>query len=189
MLVEISAVEGNRLAVLTMSKLPVQRLQDSDFEDFEAIQTRRTFKNPNQKPVYAAETRVTKVNIQNAQNVVHRGVLNVSVDGSGQSKKTFIKPAKPATTSQERPTQNHLMDIKDRVGPDWKDMGRRLEFDDAVLEQWKLDNHPHPLDELIYQILRKWMQRENEKATRERLAKVFLKLNRGDLADILAEDD
>ncbi|KAI8759617.1 Receptor-interacting serine/threonine-protein kinase 1 [Biomphalaria glabrata] len=144
---------------------------------------------PNQPQVIASQTRMTKVNIQNAQNVVHRGVLNVTVDSSGRTKKTVVKPKQPITTSQERPSQNQLMDIKDRVGPDWKDMGRRLEFDDAVLEQMKLDNHPNNHDELIYQILRKWIQRENEKATREKLAKVFIKLERGDLADILATDD
>ncbi|CAL1532366.1 unnamed protein product [Lymnaea stagnalis] len=142
----------------------------------------------NPVPSFTAETRFTKVNIQNAQNVVNRGTLNVTVDKSGARKKKAVLNKKPVTESGSRPTQNQLMDIKDRVGADWKDMGRRLEFDDAVLEQIQLENHPLPLGETIYQILRKWLQRENERATRKRLAAVFMKLERGDLADLLADD-
>lgn len=89
------------------------------------------------------------------------------------------------TASLEQPSRDQIMDIKDRVGSDWKDLGRRLDFDDAVLDQMELDFKP--LSELIYQILNKWKQREHEKATRNKLAQVFMKMDRGDLADFLAD--
>ncbi|CAL1532367.1 unnamed protein product [Lymnaea stagnalis] len=126
-------------------------------------------------------------NIQAKHLVIGTGaVMNINCGLGNQTKKIKISPQKPLTKSQEQPSTDQLLDIKEKVGQDWKDLGRRLNFDDSVLEQMHEENQT--LDELIYQILRRWKQRENVNATRERLAQVFMKLDRGDLADILADD-
>ncbi|KAH9515695.1 hypothetical protein Btru_011757 [Bulinus truncatus] len=110
------------------------------------------------------------------------------VNGSTNTQKQLIKkPAtKPITNSKERPSRDQLLDIKDRVGNNWKDLGRRLIPDDAYLEQMKIDNEGD-IGELVYQILSKWIQREAENASKAKLAEIFLKLDRGDLADLLAD--
>ncbi|KAH9515702.1 Interferon-induced, double-stranded RNA-activated protein kinase [Bulinus truncatus] len=112
----------------------------------------------------------------------------MEVYGSTNTKKQLIKkPAtKPITNSKENPTKDQLLDIKNIVGNNWKDLGRRLSFNDAYLEQMKIDSG-RDIGELVYQILLKWIQREAKNASKAKLAEIFLKLDRGDLADLLAD--
>ena len=79
------------------------------------------------------------------------------------------------------------LEICQRVGPDWKRLGRLLAFDDSRLEQWKEENKDD-LTELNHCILTQWERDQDTEASREALAKIFDKnLKRGDLADILAD--
>lgn len=82
-------------------------------------------------------------------------------------------------------TNEDILDIKSKVGSSWRDLGIRLQFETAELEQMEL-NFKDDISELIYQLITKWQQKVAGLATKTALAKVFMEIHRGDLADILA---
>jgi hypothetical protein len=123
-------------------------------------------------------------NIQNAANVQVNGRMTVYMNDGCYTKRKF-KPTKPVSNSTATITTDQILDIKDRLGRDWKDLGRRLGFDDAELLHKRVEHRDDP-GELNYQILCGWRQRNADGATQANLAKIFVSMFRGDLADLLA---
>lgn len=77
-----------------------------------------------------------------------------------------------------------MLDIKDKLGRDWKDLARRCGFEESQIEQLH-EEYRHDLCELNYQVLLKWQQYKPDDATQKNLAKIFSTMCRGDLADLL----
>ncbi|BFZ19133.1 hypothetical protein BsWGS_22172 [Bradybaena similaris] len=125
--------------------------------------------------------------IHNAANVQFNGKMTVYMGSEGYKKKN-IKPKKPVTRSTAPVTMDQMLSIKDRLARDWKDLGRRFKFDDALLEQMQVE-HKDDMGELNYRILCRWKREYPDQATQGNLAKIFIAMCRGDLADLLTEED
>ncbi|CAG5115718.1 unnamed protein product [Candidula unifasciata] len=142
--------------------------------------------NP-QPIIYSDPAKGFYTQIHSAANVQFNGKMTVYMGSEGYKKKN-IKPRKPVTKSAEPVTLDQLLDIKDRLGRDWKDLGRRFKFDDALLEQMQHDYRDN-MSELNYQILSRWQRENPHQATQANLAKIFVAMCRGDLSDLLAEQE
>ncbi|XP_005093291.1 uncharacterized protein LOC101852390 [Aplysia californica] len=128
--------------------------------------------------------------IQHATNVVQGNLTVIHGEPRSQQKqrpRRERKPKKPITESTKPLNQDQKEGISKRVGDDWKRLGRRLGFDNALLEQWELEKKPD-YTELNYHIITNWEQEKDREATCATLAEIlYKKLGRGDLADLLAD--
>ena len=70
--------------------------------------------------------------------------------------------------------------ISKHVGNKWKPLARKLQFSDGEIDGIQSDNQGN-LQETIYQMLRKWKQREGRKATIHELAMGLARAGKGDL--------
>lgn len=122
--------------------------------------------------------------IHNATNVI-TGNLTV-VHHHNRKKKISKEPKKEVTNSNEKMTQLQKESICQEIGNDWKRMGRELGFSKGRLEQWELQESPD-YKELNHVILSQWEKDNDVNATCSNLAQIFIKLKRGDLADMLAD--
>ncbi|XP_066296037.1 tumor necrosis factor receptor superfamily member 21-like [Branchiostoma lanceolatum] len=69
------------------------------------------------------------------------------------------------------------------IGGVWKALGRRLGFSDGNLDCFQND-HTY-LREIVYQMLRKWINENREEATRGKLADALVEVDKGDVARTL----
>ncbi|CAH1240349.1 TNFRSF11B [Branchiostoma lanceolatum] len=70
------------------------------------------------------------------------------------------------------------------IGGAWRPLGRRLGFSDGRLDGFENDYH-QCLREIVYQMLRKWINENRGEATRGKLADALVEVDKGDVARTL----
>ena len=79
------------------------------------------------------------------------------------------------------PTLNELERLSEKICDKWKNLGRRLKFDEAKITEH--DNYNDRFSEKAYKLLMAWKQRDASAATYLVLHKALSDVGRRDLAE------
>ncbi|KAL8618047.1 hypothetical protein ACOMHN_044617 [Nucella lapillus] len=93
----------------------------------------------------------------------------------------------PVTASQAVPKEHHLRHISRGLSGEWRALGRRLQLQDAMLDQLHMDYSTQGQTEVSWQMLRRWME-TTYPATIQALAQALADEGSGPLADWLSQN-
>ena len=82
-------------------------------------------------------------------------------------------------------TEEDLFQVSQKVGKAWKKLGHVLNFNAATLDSLEYDYRNDGLQEIVFQLLRRWRQKYGSKASIRILAFALMKVNRKDAALLL----